>query len=502
MASLPTPSGSQADTHELVHKILSGTRWAAILRLVAQAFSWISTIVVVRFISPHDYGLNTMLEAPMELMLLLSTLGLDIALVQSKKLEHDALRSAFGWLLLINATLFFAYFLGAPLLAAYFNEPGLEALARTLAFVFLLAPFRVIPNALLDRELRFKLKAQVELASTVVATVLTLTLAVLGAGVWALVIGVLANRVLQALILMVKHPWFVWPSFSAGVASRLIAFGGVSAAGSAAALLSGKLVHFIAGPELGAAQLGLFALSMQFALLPLAKLMPVINQTLMPAFATFQDQRELSAHYLERALGVASLVMFPVMIGMACIADLFVATLLGARWSEAALPLALLSLMMPLRLVTLFLRPVMTGMGRPDLALVSSLTLLCTLPPLALLGVRYGVIGLVGAWLIAEPIVLMVTLRMSRRALPVKSAGVARSVFPALASAGVMAAAVLGLRAAFAVGDGFASLAAVLGVGAASYALALRLLFPQPLHGALRVIRGRRTAVNKTGAQR
>jgi O-antigen/teichoic acid export membrane protein len=502
MASLPTPGLSQADTQDLVHKILSGTRWAAMLRLAAQGFSWISTIVVVRFISPHDYGLNTMLEAPMELMLLLSTLGLDIALVQSKKLEHDTLRSAFGWLLLINATLFFTYFLGAPLVAAYFNEPRLEALARTLAFVFLLAPFRVIPNAQLDRELKFKLKAQVELASTVVATMLTLVLAVLGAGVWALVVGVLANRVLQALILMIKHPWFVWPSFNPHVAKRLIAFGGLSAAGSAVALLSGKLVHFIAGPELGAAQLGLFALSMQFALLPLAKLMPVINQTLMPAFAKFQDQRELSVHYLERSLGVASLVLFPLMVGMACIADLFVATVLGARWSAATLPLALLSLIMPLRMVTLFLRPVMTGMGRPDLALVSSLTLLCTLPPLALFGVRYGVIGLVAAWLIAEPVVLAVTLRMSRRALPVKASGVARSILPAFASAGVMAAVVLGLRGAFALDDGFPALAAAIAVGATSYALALRLLFPQPLREAFRVIRGRRTTVNKTGAPR
>ena len=73
----------QAHT-ETIQKILSGARWAVVLRLIGQAISWLSTIIVVRFISPGDYGLNAMLEAPAELLLLLSTLGLDLALVRAK----------------------------------------------------------------------------------------------------------------------------------------------------------------------------------------------------------------------------------------------------------------------------------------------------------------------------------------------------------------------------------------------------------------------------------
>lgn len=494
------------DSQELVQKILSGTRWVAMLRLTTQTFSWISTIIVVRFISPQDYGLNTMLEAPLELMLLLSTLGLDVALVQSKRLEQDIVRSAFGWLLIINGALFLAYFFGGPLLAAYFNEPSLSALAKTLAFVFLLAPFRVIPNAQLDRELKFKLKAQVELVSTVCATILTLTLAILGAGVWALVIGVLVNRGLQALLLMLRHPWFVLPTFNIKIAGQLIAFGGITAAAGAVTLISGKLVHFIAGPELGAAKLGLYAVSMQFALLPLAKFMSMINPSLLPAFSKFQDQRELASHYLEKSLGIVSLAIFPAVIGMACIADTFVTTVLGTRWSEAALPLALLSLLMPLRMITLFLRPVMTSMGRADLAFKSSLTLLCILPPLALFGVQYGVVGLVISWLVAEPIVTLNTMRMSRHALPTTITGQFRSLLPALVCTAIMAATVLGMRAALEFSNNLVDLVSSVVAGATSYYLALRLLFPADMLNGLRLLTGKRHAKsinnppNKTGS--
>src|ERR1700712_5392520 len=141
----------QKNHTEIIDKVLAGARWAAILRLVGQAISWLSTIVVVRFISPEDYGLNAMLEAPLELMMMLSAFGLNLALVRSKNIEQDELRSVFGWLLVINGLLFLAYFFGGALIAIYFDEPRLELLAKVLAFVFLLAPFRVIPNALLDR---------------------------------------------------------------------------------------------------------------------------------------------------------------------------------------------------------------------------------------------------------------------------------------------------------------------------------------------------------------
>src|SRR5574340_828144 len=150
---------SKQSNNEIVEKILFGARWATILRLTGQIISWLSTIVVVRFISPEDYGLNAMLEAPLELMALLCTFGLDLALVRTKNVEETELRSVFGWLLVINGLLFLAYFFGSSLIAIYFGEPRLEPLAKVLAFVFLLVPFRVVPNALLDRNLKFKLRA-------------------------------------------------------------------------------------------------------------------------------------------------------------------------------------------------------------------------------------------------------------------------------------------------------------------------------------------------------
>lgn len=478
-------------TQELVQKIISGARWVAALRLTAQTLSWISTIIVVRFVSPGDYGLNSMLEAPMELMMLISTLGLDVALVQSRKLEQNQLRSAFGWLLMINFLLFLTYFFGGALLAQYFDEPRLDPLAKVLSVVFLLAPFRAVPNALLDRDLQFKTKAVVDLAAALSTAATTLTLAVQGFGIWALVIGIVVGRLVTAVLLMIMHPWFVRPTLGPE-AANMIALGGVVALAGAILMLGNSLVSLIAGPELGAHLLGIYAVAMQFALLPLSKFMPVINPIIFPAFSRLQAHPEEAGYYLDRALSFASLFLFPVMIGLACVAHDFVLVVLGDKWVEAVVPLALISLAMPFRMITNFIRPVMNGMGRADLNLKSAALTLAVLLPAIPFAMNYGVLGLAIMWLAVEPVICFVTARMGQKAVKVSLGIMARNLLPALVSSAVMAAAVLAVAFYAGLPTGLPKLLFEIAAGAAAYVATLWLFFRAPMLSAIRVLLARK----------
>ena len=90
------PSVTPLSTHS---GMMSGARWAALLQALGQAISWLSTIVVVRFVSPTDYGLFAMLESPLELLLLVALLGMDVALVRVRNIAPPAESAAFGLLL-------------------------------------------------------------------------------------------------------------------------------------------------------------------------------------------------------------------------------------------------------------------------------------------------------------------------------------------------------------------------------------------------------------------
>ncbi len=482
------------DHAELVDKILTGARWATVLRLAAQIFSWLSTIIVVRFISPEDYGLNAMLESPLALMMLLSTLGLDSALVQAKKVNSDELHSVFGWLLILNGILFLLYFFGGGVLASYFNEPRLDMLAKVLAFIFLLVPFRVIPNALLDRQLDFKLRAQLEMVATVVAAITTLVLAYLGAGVWALVSGVIVNRLLLSVLLMIYKPWFIVPKFNLVITGSMMFTGGIVTLNIAFFLLSDQLASLIAGPKLGAALLGIYAISAQMAALPLAKGMPVINQTMLPAFSKFQEHRNAATYYLEKFLGVASLAFIPMFVGMSAVADTLVLTVFGAKWVPSIFPMALMSLGMIFRMNNLLLRTAMISMGRADLSLQSSFLQLIMLLPMIVYAVDYGVIGLAAAWVANEILVMLATIQLSKSTFDTTFMRLLRCYRPALISSTIMGACVVLNRALLGNQSGMVVLVMAILVGVISYYLATRLLFVKELRTALKTVFGNRLA--------
>lgn len=488
----PDPKNDQGGEHgnaAIIDRIVSGARAATLLRLFAQSVSWICTIIVVRFISSGDYGLNAMLETPLEILLLLSAFGLDNALVRAKNLEREQLRSAFGCLLLINALLFLAYFFGSPLIAAYFKEPRLESLAKVLAFIFLLIPFRVVPNALLDRELKFRLKASVELTATIVAAITTLIMALMNAGVWALIIGVMTNRVLLAVMLMVLQPWFLRPSLNFRQVQGMIAFGGTMTLASAVAITGNMLPVMLAGPKLGPETLGIFVISLQFALLPLAKIMPVINPIIFPAFSKFQGQRTAIANYMEKSVGIAALALLPLMIGLACVANEFVPTVLGQKWSAAALPLALLSLSVPFRGLTSFVRQVMGGVGHAGLALKSTLITWVLFFTLIMIGVNFGVMGIVAAVLLTEPIITVITIHLGKQAFDTSFRRIARQLRPAMVCSAVMAASVFGVKIILAGESGLVQLCAEILTGGITYLAVLRVCFAHQMNNALALLR-------------
>lgn len=488
---LTKPVASNAAVNAaLVSKILSAARGATFIRLLAQVISWASTLVVVRYVSSTDYGLNSMLEAPLELLLLFSTLGLDLALIRAKTLGPDQTRPAFGALILLNLLLFVVYFFGSAAIASYFNEPRLRSLMQAVAFVFLLVPFRVIPNAILDRELKFKLRAGVELASSSVAALMTLVLAVLGFGVWALVIGVLTNRTVAAVLLMVIQPWIASPSFKLGSLRGSLAVGGTLTLSSAFAVTAGMFPVLIGGPALGPTLLGFYAIAIQFAMLPLSKVMPIVNSIAYPLFSKFEGQPVAVGGYVAASLGAGAMVLLPIQAGLASTSVAFSLGVLGPQWADAALPLAILALVMPIRGVALFMWQVLNGIGRADLTLRCTAVVWVAGLGSVYFGSRYGLGGLVAAYALTEIIGCSVTWLLARRAISLPARTVLKPLVAPVVSTVVMVGAVLACSLLLKNLEPLVVLFGQIAAGMVSYAVMLRFVFRAEAQRLISLVKG------------
>lgn len=383
------------DEKTLRAKLLSGARWAVTIRLMSQTLSWLVTLFMVRLLLPSDYGLNTMIEAPLELLMLFSTLSVDAALIRYGRRDPKQLASAFGFLLAMNTLLFCCLFGGAPTISEYFREPRLTPLIQVSAVLFLFMPFRTIPNALLDMDLDFKLKSQVELQATVASALISLLLAYLGAGVWALVLAVVLKAALGAALLAWRRPWFVRPALDLGELRQLLGYGSTILMGSVVAIASGKVFSVFAGPQLGADTLGLYAVAIVFALMPISKIMPIVNQVLFSAFAQIRSQPAMLKKYILRSLEICALATFPLGIGMASISEDMVTVVFGSRWHDVATPLMIFSALTPLRLLNTILSTPLNATGHARLHVGINLVTLMILLGGVNLVLPFGLMGLV-----------------------------------------------------------------------------------------------------------
>ena len=419
-------------------KVLTALSWTATARFISQLFSWVITIVVIRLLSPSDYGLMAMAVFSLSFLYLLNTFGLDAVLVQKRDLDAITQRQVFGILILLNMFFFLLLFLAAVPIAKFFGEPRLVAIIRVLSFQFVVLIFETLPRAQLERQIDFKNMSIVDLITMMLGSLITLILAFSGLGVWALVFGSLTTVATRTVGLNIIAPCWCWPSFSLRGMHQSISFGGFATVDRGLWFLFSEIDKFIGGKLLGKELLGFYAVANHLASLPITKVASLINAVALPAFSQAQNDLEKVGSYLLKAVRVMSIVAFPIFLGMSSVAPELVELFLGGKWRDASLPLQILSLVMPLRMVSILLPPLLWGVGQPRVSATNHLIAAVTMSVAFYVGAGWGPAGLALAWLSAYPLVFLVSVIRALRVVELSAKSFMLAMArPALASVGM-----------------------------------------------------------------
>ena len=388
-------------------KVLIALRWTTLSKFLGQLVSWAVTVYVIRILSPDDYGLMAMASVPIIFFYLLNSAGLDAVLVQKRDLSEHLRAQVFGIVILVNLLLFLVFLGAAPWIAAFYDEPRLTAIVRVLGFQFVLLAFETLPQSELERDIDFGRRSIVELVTIVAGSLTAWTLARAGFGVWTLVWGSLTTTAIRMVGLNLAQPSLRWPRFSLeGMRSDLL-FGRSVTVDRALRFTLADSDRFIGGKLFGNVLLGYYAVANDLASLPINKLTGLINSIALPAFARAQLTPAGARSYLLTVTRLMSLLAFPFFLGMSSIAPELTALLLGPKWQAAAVPLQLLSLVMPLRMLMNAFQPFLWGVGRPDTSASTFLIGALTMPVAFLVGAQWGPVGLSLAWALVYPLVFL-----------------------------------------------------------------------------------------------
>lgn len=450
-------------------RVRSAVFWRSGSQIAAQLVMWAATIIVVRLLDPHDYGLFAMTQVVLVLFNFLNGYSFASSLIQSDSVNKQRIAQVFGLLILLNTTLAAVQFVSAPLAAIYFKQPIVADMLRVQTLLYLATPFIALPSALLARGLDFRNQAMANMVAAFASAATALGCALSGLGLWTLVITPIVLFMTRAIGLTIAAHLLVWPSFDFRGAGSILSFGGALMLCQFFWIIQSQADIFIAGRMFDPHDLGLYAEALFLTQIFTAKFIPPLNEVAFPAYAELDKAGGGIGRAFATSVRMTMFVACPLYVGMAVVAEPMIATLFGPKWMEMAPLVAVLALAMPFFAMQIIFSPATNALGKPGIYVKTSLANAIVMSVAFLIGAQYGIRGLTMAWIFGTPLMLAVTIFLSRRAIGTSWRALAGAVWPSAGAALVMGGAVWFAKALTVSLPAPAALALLAGLGVAIY---------------------------------
>lgn len=321
-----------ADT--LGKKALSGAAWKFAERILAQGVTTIVGIVLARLLSPEHYGVIAIVNIFITICNVFVVTGLGESLVQKKDADELDFSSIFFVNIGMATLLYLILFVSAPYITVFYGK-GYEALTgiiRVMGLRLILAAINSVQHAKVAREFAFRKYFFVTMFGTITSGFVGIAAAYCGFGVWALVCQNMTNYTIDTIMLFVFVKWVPKLQFSLERTRQLASYGLRILSTSLIGTVASELEQLLIGKVYSPADLAFYAKGNTYPKLAANNFSVAVSSTLFPLLSKVQGDKEASKRYVSRAISLISFIIFPLMIGMALVADDFVKILLTEKW--------------------------------------------------------------------------------------------------------------------------------------------------------------------------
>ena len=494
MANLSTPDVSeQPSQRDLDRRVGSGIAWMAITKWGSQIVSWASLLLLQKFLTPFDFGLLTMTTILFGLIQMVSEFGIDGVLLVAKNLPQEKITTLHTVSSLLGLLAGAIACASAPLMAHFFRTPQLLAVVPVFSISFLVSGFRVVPQTLLLRDLRFRRVSIIEVTQTFTQATVAVLLAWLNFRYWALVWAPVIAAGAAAFLFWLQRPvGFIRPNLST-VRSELH-FSRQLIVARITWFLYSNSDFAVAGRTLGPSSLGLYSMAWNISSIPVEKITAIVSRTAPSILNRVQHDTPAIRRYVRILTESVSLLTFPVAAGIALVARPLVEGVFDPKWHDAVLPLQLLAAGVIPRCIVPLVYPVLMLIGEVGFMMWLSIITAFMLPLSFLVASRWGPAGIAGAWLVYPLLTLPLFVRMLKR-LEMPAGDYLKCLKAATVASAVMVAAVCLVESFPSHMPALGRLATDVLAGAASYTATILLFFRSRLVALRAVFTGTDSAV-------
>lgn len=375
----------------LKEKTAKGLLWGGLGNGMMQVLGALFGIVLLRILSPSDYGKIAQLLVFSNIANSLQESGFIAALINKKDATHRDYNAVFWFNLIVSFSVYGILWLASPLIADFYREPVLTPLARYLFLGFVITAFGTVQRAYTYGHLMVKQSSIITISALVISNVVGIVMALNDFAFW----GLATQTILYTLICQMGY-WHISPfrpTFKIDLqpAFNMFGFSSKLLATNLFTQLNSQVFSILFGRFYSDQVTGYYSNARKWNDMASNTINGMMSGVSQPVLAGVVDEDARYRQVFRKMLRFVSFVSFPCMFGLALISKDFILITVGEKWADSASMLSMLCIYGAIYPITILYSNMTTSRGKSGINLFCTITL-CVIVWMGLIGIHgYGV---------------------------------------------------------------------------------------------------------------
>lgn len=332
-------------------EMLSGIFWTAVQKYSGLVVQLIVTAILARLLTPEDFGVVAVATVLIAFFSLFTDMGIGPAIIQKQDLTRQDLNAIFSFTVWGGVLLAVLFFLASYPIGNFYKESSLVFICQLLSVNLLFAAWNIVPNALINKNKRFKFIAKRTLSLQVISGIVSVIAAYRGLGLYALLISPILTAIGVFIMNYRQYPlsFIAHPRMDA--LKKIFSYSAFQFLFNFINYFSRNLDKLIIGRYFSMNELGYYEKSYRLMMLPLQYVTNVITPVMHPILTTLQNDFQSLTEKYNKIIKLIATISFPLGVFLYFAADDIIRIVYGDRWDNAIPVFQILALSLPLQMI-------------------------------------------------------------------------------------------------------------------------------------------------------
>ncbi|EPG7578465.1 lipopolysaccharide biosynthesis protein [Providencia huaxiensis] len=296
----------------------------------------IGTVIFARILTPSDFGVFSMTIVIVSISSVLVDAGIVGALIRKPNICDSDYSTAFILNFAIAIFLYLVLFSISNELEQFYDYPGLSDVFKVTSLVLLIRSTSLVSIAILNIKEKFKCQANIYLISSASSVIISIFLAKIGFGYWALVAQLIIEALISSVLFNLKVKFIPRLKFDRSSMRYFLSFGLNLTIASLIQSIYENLPNIIIGRLYTSKELGYYSQANKLNFLYVSTTRTIIDKATFPSLSkkiSIKDEFKIKS---QSTIGIFGLLSFFISIILVISSKDIITILLGKSWEESS----------------------------------------------------------------------------------------------------------------------------------------------------------------------